>query len=59
MTDYADGVRELGRILKSVGSWFDNNIITGLVHLLKALGYIMIQILEFFIEIIKWLINHI
>ena len=44
--------------LNYVAAWFDQYIISGLAGILTAIGELLIKILEFFIDIIRWLISY-
>ena len=44
--------------LNYVAAWFDQYIISGLAGILTAIGELLIKILEFFIDIIRWSISY-
>lgn len=44
--------------LSYIYNWFENNIFNGLLYFFKALGGLIVKILEFLIDIVKWLISY-
>ena len=44
--------------LNYAAAWFDRYIISGLAGILTAIAELIIKILEFFIDIIRWLIAY-
>lgn len=52
-------LQKLIDLLKYLSWWFDEYIFSGLIKFFKAIGYLIIKILEFFIDIIQWLMSHI
>jgi hypothetical protein len=54
-----DIIQKLSNFLNYFAGWFDEHIGSGLAGFFKALGGLFITILEFFIDIIRWLIEHI
>jgi hypothetical protein len=51
-------IQKLSVFLNYFGAWFDQNISSGLLGFLRALGNLFIQILQLFIDIIRWVIEH-
>lgn len=45
-------------LLNDVGQWFDENILTGAGRFLQAVFNLVIRILEFIIDILRWVIQH-
>lgn len=45
-------------LLNDVGQWFDQNILTGAGNFLRAIFMLVIRILEFIIDILRWIIQH-
>jgi len=45
-------------LLNDVGQWFDQNILTGAGNFLQAVFSLVIKILEFIIDILRWVIQH-
>lgn len=54
-----DIIQKLSNFLNYFGGWFDQNVASGLSGFVKALGGLFVNILEFFIDIIKWIMAHI
>lgn len=44
--------------LNYIYNWFENNIFGGLLYFFKAVGNLIVKILEFLIDIVKWLISY-
>jgi hypothetical protein len=51
-------ISKIVNLLNYASDWFDRYIISGLAALLRALGDLIIKLLEFFIEIVKWLMSY-
>ncbi len=53
-----DIIQKIANLLNYVSAWFDQYILSGLAGFLKALGDLIIKILEVFIDFIRWIISH-
>ncbi|MEK7114694.1 MAG: hypothetical protein AAB698_00715 [Patescibacteria group bacterium] len=53
-----DIVQKMVEFLNYAAAWFDRYIISGLAGILTAIAELIIKILEFFIDIIRWLIAY-
>ena len=53
-----DIIQTIFNFLNYAAVWFDRYIISGLAGILTAIGELIIKILEFFIDIIGWLISY-
>jgi len=51
-------IQKIINLLNYASSWFDKYIFSGLAHFLKGLGNLIIKVLEFLIDIIKWIVEH-
>ena len=52
-------IQKLIDLLSYISKWLTVNIGAGFINFIKAVGVLMIRIFEFFIDIIRWFINHI
>ncbi len=50
--------QKLGDFLNYFSAWFNQYILSGLSGFLRGLGTLFIKILEFFIDIIRWVVEH-
>lgn len=46
------------KFLNYAAVWFDQYVISGLAGVLRAIAELIIKILEFFIDVIRWLIAY-
>ncbi|MBN2197849.1 hypothetical protein JW698_01465 [Candidatus Wolfebacteria bacterium] len=51
-------IQKITDIFNYVGVWFDKYILSGLADFLKALGDLIIKILEILIDIVRWIISY-
>jgi len=51
-------IQKLSVFLNYFSAWFDQYIGSGLNSFLKALGNLFIMILQFFIDVIKWIMSY-
>ncbi|NCO15410.1 hypothetical protein GW816_00830 [Candidatus Wolfebacteria bacterium] len=51
-------IQKLSTFLNYFGGWFEQYIGSGLVGFIKALGGLFIKILEFFIDVIRWIMSY-
>jgi len=45
-------------LLNYTADWFSRYIIPGLGSFLRALGDLIIKILEFFVDVIRWIVSY-
>jgi len=51
-------IQKIVNLLNYASSWFDKYILSGLAHFLKGLGNLIIKVLEFLIDVIRWIIAY-
>jgi len=51
-------IKKIIDLVNYTSSWFDLYVISGLFRFLRALGDLIIKILEFLIDIIRWIISY-
>lgn len=49
---------KITELLNYVAAWFDRYIISSLAIILTAIGELIIKMLEFFIDIIRWFLSY-
>lgn len=49
---------KIAEFFNYAASWFNQNIVSGIAGFLKSIGELIIKILEFFIDIIRWMIAY-
>jgi len=53
-----DIVQKIVDLLNYTSAWFDKYIFSGLAGFLRGLGNLIIKVLEFFIDVIRWLLGY-
>jgi len=51
-------IQKLSIFLNYFADWFEQYIGSGLIAFLRALGGLFIKILEFFIDVIRWILSY-
>jgi hypothetical protein len=53
-----DIIQKITDLFNYASAWFDQYILSGLAGFLKALGNLIIKVLEILIDIVQWIISY-
>jgi len=51
-------IQKIVDLLNYASGWFEQYILSGLAGFLKGLGNLIIKVLEFLIDVIRWIVEH-